>query len=43
MDIQDRLMNSAMMAEDSGMERSLRPHTLRDYVGQQAVTDSTNT
>ena len=42
MDIQDRLMNSAMMAEDSGMEQSLRPHTLRDYVGQQAVKDSLN-
>ena len=36
----DRLMNSAMTAEDSAVEQTLRPHTLRDYVGQQAVKDS---
>jgi len=40
--MEDRLMNSAFMAEDSGMEQSLRPHTLREYVGQQAVKDSLN-
>ena len=40
MEIQDRLMNSAMTPEDSGVEQSLRPHTLKDYVGQQAVKDS---
>ena len=36
----DRLMNSTFLAEDSGVEQTLRPHTLRDYVGQKAVKDS---
>ena len=36
----DRLMNGSYMAEDSSMELSLRPHALRDYVGQEAVKKS---
>jgi len=40
--MEDRLMNSAFTAEDSAVEQTLRPHTLRDYVGQQAVKDSLN-
>ena len=38
--MEDRLMNSTFLAEDSAVEQSLRPHTLRDYVGQKAVKDS---
>ena len=38
--MEDRLMNSTYLAEDSAVEQSLRPHTLRDYVGQKAVKDS---
>ena len=38
--MEDRLMNSSFMAEDNAVEQSLRPHTLRDYVGQKAVKDS---
>ena len=36
----ERLMTGTYMAEDSSMEQTLRPHNLRDYVGQQAVKDS---
>ena len=38
--MEDRFMNSSFLAEDSAVEQSLRPHTLRDYVGQKAVKDS---
>jgi Holliday junction DNA helicase RuvB len=38
----DRLMNSAYLAEDSNTEQTLRPHTLKEYVGQQTVKDSLN-
>lgn len=38
--MEDRLMNTSFQAEDSAVEQSLRPHTLREYVGQQAVKDS---
>ena len=37
---EDRLMNSAYIAEDGSTEQTLRPHTLKEYVGQQAVKDS---
>ena len=37
-----RLMDSASLAEDSASELTLRPHTLRDYVGQTAVKESLN-
>ena len=37
---EDRLMTGTYMAEDSSVEQTLRPHTLRDYVGQQAVKSS---
>ena len=36
----DRLMNSTFLAEDSSVEQTLRPRSLRDYVGQKAVKDS---
>lgn len=36
----DRLMNSSFMAEDSSVEQTLRPRALKDYVGQKAVKDS---
>ena len=36
----DRLMNSSFLAEDSAVEMTLRPRTLKDYVGQKAVKDS---
>ncbi len=36
----DRLMNGTFLAEDGAVEQTLRPHTLRDYVGQKAVKDS---
>ena len=36
----DRLMTGSYMAEDSSVEQTLRPHTLREYVGQQAVKNS---
>jgi Holliday junction DNA helicase RuvB len=36
----DRLMNSSFLAEDSAVEQTLRPRSLRDYVGQNAVKDS---
>lgn len=35
-------MTGAFTPEDSQVELSLRPHTLRDYVGQKAVKDSLN-
>ena len=37
-----RLMDSASLAEDSASELTLRPHNLRDYVGQTAVKESLN-
>ena len=37
---EDRLMAGTYLAEDSSVEQTLRPHTLRDYVGQQAVKNS---
>ncbi len=36
----DRLVNGTFLAEDSTVEQSLRPHALKDYVGQKAVKDS---
>ncbi len=36
----ERLMNGTYLSEDSAVEQTLRPHTLRDYVGQKAVKDS---
>jgi len=38
--LDDRLMNSTFLAEDGAVEQTLRPHNLRDYVGQQAVKSS---
>ena len=39
---EDRFVASGMQPEDSLVEQTLRPHTLRDYVGQQSVKDSLN-
>ncbi len=36
----DRLMTGGFREEDSAVEQSLRPHSLREYVGQKAVKDS---
>ena len=30
----DRLMNGSFLAEDGSVEQTLRPRTLREYVGQ---------
>ena len=38
----ERFMASGFQTEDSAVEQTLRPHTLREYVGQQAVKDSLN-
>lgn len=36
----ERFMDSSYTSEDSAVEQTLRPHTLREYVGQQAVRES---
>ena len=36
----DRLVTTSFQAEDSAVEQTLRPHSLKDYVGQKAVKDS---
>lgn len=36
----DRVIGTSYQPEDSAVEQSLRPHTLREYVGQQPVKDS---
>ena len=38
----ERIVASGMTRDDSAVEQTLRPHTLRDYVGQKAVKDSLN-
>ena len=38
--MEDRFMNANYQMEDSAVEQSLRPHTLREYIGQSAVKDS---
>ena len=38
--MEDRLMNTSYQPEDSAVEQTLRPHTLRDYVGQEAAKKS---
>lgn len=38
----ERLVTGSFQAEDNAIENSLRPHTLRDYVGQEPVKDSLN-
>ena len=37
---EERLVTGSYQPEDSGLEQSLRPHTLKDYVGQSAVRSS---
>ena len=39
---EERLVMSGFRMEDDDQESSLRPKTLRDYVGQEAVKDSLN-
>ena len=36
----DRFVTPDYMTEDSAVEQSLRPHTLRDYIGQTAIKES---
>ncbi len=36
----ERLMTGSFREEDANLENSLRPHTLREYVGQAEVKDS---
>lgn len=36
----ERLMNAGMRQEEKDLEQSLRPHSLRDYVGQRQMKDS---
>ena len=38
--MEERFMNASYQLEDSAVEQSLRPHTLREYIGQTAVKDS---
>ncbi len=38
--MEERFMNASYQMEDSAVELSLRPHTLREYIGQNAVKDS---
>ena len=38
----ERFVTSGYQSEDSTVEQTLRPHTLKDYVGQKAVKDSLN-
>ena len=38
--MEDRLLQTAQRREDEDIETSLRPHTLRDYVGQEKVRES---
>ena len=38
----DRFMMAEFQPEDSAVEQSLRPKTLRDYIGQTAVKESLN-
>lgn len=40
--MEERLMTGDFQQEDNALENSLRPHTLRDYVGQEPVKDSLN-
>lgn len=39
---EERLVMSGFREEEDDQESSLRPRTLREYVGQQAVKDSLN-
>ena len=39
---EERLVEGELQREDEMLESSLRPHNLREYVGQQAVKDSLN-
>lgn len=40
---EERLVMSGFREEEDDQESSLRPKTLREYVGQQAVKDITGT
>ncbi len=37
---EERIVNANYQSEDSAVEQSLRPHALRDYVGQESVKGS---
>ena len=36
----DRVLDTSFHTEDNAVEQSLRPHQLRDYIGQSAVKDN---
>ena len=38
----ERFVTGSLQHDEAAMENSLRPHTLREYIGQQAVKDSLN-
>ncbi|MDO4484278.1 MAG: Holliday junction branch migration DNA helicase RuvB [Clostridia bacterium] len=40
MDFEERLLDANLHMEDSGAEVSLRPHSLREYIGQTEVKES---
>ena len=37
---QERFVGGNMQSEDAGIENSLRPHTLKEYVGQESIKES---
>ncbi|MBR1684784.1 MAG: Holliday junction branch migration DNA helicase RuvB [Clostridia bacterium] len=39
---EERFVGGSLTGEDAGIENSLRPHTLKEYVGQASVKDSLN-
>ncbi len=39
-DVSDRVISSRLQTEDAPTETSLRPRTLREYIGQQSVVDN---
>ena len=40
MEYEKRMMGSKLQQEEELMERSIRPKTFADYVGQSGVTDN---
>lgn len=38
--MEERLMSTSLQTDDNAIENSLRPHALRDYIGQETVKDS---
>ena len=38
--LEERLVDSGMQGDDVSLENSLRPHNLKEYVGQDSVKES---